>query len=97
MTEQDLQDQVVQLARSYGWLVYHVRGNTRNQVQGNAGFPDCILVRGSRMLAVELKAADGKVGPLQERWLLALSKVDSVRCTIWRPADLPDIIHTLAG
>ena len=51
MKEKDLQQQVISIARMYGWKVQHTRavqmanGRWATPIQGEAGFPDLVLVK----------------------------------------------------
>ena len=56
MTEAQLQDAIVQMARVLGWLVYHTFDSRRSA----AGFPDLVMVRNGRLIFAELKSATGK-------------------------------------
>lgn len=93
MSESDLQDSIVELARINGWLVHHCRpgmnrrGQWATQIQGSPGWPDLLLVRGTRILAIELKSARGRVEPEQTEWLDALEEAGVVTF-VWRPQDL---------
>ena len=89
MTEDELQRCVIDCAKLFGWLVHHTRParsakGWRTPVQGDAGFPDLVLVRAGRVLFVELKSARGSVRPNQVRWRDALP---DERYRLWRPAD----------
>ena len=86
MTENDLLTSVLHLARVTGWRVAHFRsvktqrpdGSTRwlTPVQGDGvGFPDLILLRGSRGIAWELKSEKGKIRPEQADWMEAFAAV----------------------
>lgn len=92
MSEAELQENVLELAKALGWRTAHFRPaktakGWRTAVQGDgAGFPDLILLRGSWGLAVELKAEKGRLSPAQVDWLDAFFAVGFVRC-IWRPSD----------
>lgn len=52
LTEKQWQEQVVQLAKLCGWLVYH----TWNSMHSAAGFPDLVLVRDTRIVFAEVKS-----------------------------------------
>jgi hypothetical protein len=87
------QRQVLQLARLLRWRSAHFRPgmNTRGEwltaVAGDGvGFPDLILVRGDRVLAVELKSELGKTSPEQDAWLAAFAQAGIESC-VWRPSD----------
>lgn len=82
MTENDLQAAVEQLARLRGWLVYHTRRSTGSA----AGFPDLILLRETRCLAVELKRDGKNPTATQTMWLTAFDAA-GVATAVWRPVD----------
>lgn len=82
MTEAELLANVRQLARLRGWLTYHTQRSQRSE----PGFPDLMLVRRSRAVAVELKSQRGKCSPAQERWLEGLRGA-GLEVYVWRPAD----------
>lgn len=92
MTERELLDSVVELARYRRWLVHHCRpalskaGRYTTPIQGGKGFPDLILVRGRRVVVAELKSQKGKVAPEQTAWLGAFDKAGCDVYT-WRPSD----------
>ena len=95
LRERELQNAVISLARMRGWRVAHFlphgtgknRGTWRTPVQADgAGYPDLTLVRGDRLLFVELKQ-DGKYpNPKQRAWLDALEATPA-EVYVWRPAD----------
>lgn len=93
MSEADLLEAVLGLARAQGWRSCHIRPaltrkGPRTAVQGDGkGFPDLILVRGTRMLAIELKATRGWPPPEQTAWLTALNGVPGITAQIWQPHD----------
>ncbi len=91
--EADFQSQVLQLAGLLRWRRAHFRpglnrrGEWQTAVQGDgAGFPDLILVRGDRLLAVELKSELGKTTPEQATWLEAFAQA-GIEAYVWRPSD----------
>jgi hypothetical protein len=81
VTEAEFQDQVIHLARLYGWRCAHFRPartekGWRTPVQADGkGFPDLVLVRGPELIAAELKADKGRVSPEQQAWLDAFTAV----------------------
>jgi hypothetical protein len=92
MTEQELQDAVIDLAKLLGWHVMHQRpGRTasgwRTTIQGHVGFPDLVLLRPPRLIFAELKTARGRVDFGQATWLNGLDAVPHVEQFVWRPAD----------
>lgn len=100
-TEKDFTAQVIQLARTLGWKVLHMRpamsrnGRWATHVQGDGvGFPDLLMVRGRRRLSAELKVGNKRLEPAQEEWLGALSAAD-IPAYVWRPADFDHIAEIL--
>lgn len=91
MTEKDLQKSITQAAKTFGWRVYH----TYNSRRSEPGFPDLVMVRGSRVIFAELKTAKGRISDAQTEWLTALSRTHS-EVYLWRPADLEDAFRVLA-
>lgn len=69
--EKQFMQAIVDLARRYGWLVYHT------WFSGNSapGFPDLICLRANRVLAIECKKGRAKVTPAQQEWLEAFDRV----------------------
>jgi len=91
MTERELAGAVRDLAKLFGWLRYH----SWTSVHSPAGFPDEILVRGSRLVVAELKSASGRLTQAQELWLGAFRAVPSAEVFVWRPADVEEIARIL--
>ena len=85
MSERALQDAVIECAGYLGWAHYHTHDSRRSV----AGFPDLILVRGERLIAVELKSAKGVATKSQLEWLSALDAA-GVECFVWRPSEWCD-------
>jgi hypothetical protein len=102
-TEAAFMAQVTDYARRRGWEWMHIspglneRGRYRTPVSGSlgSGWPDLIMVRGSELLAVELKTDKGPVTALQHRVLTTLEGA-LVECHIWRPKDWDRILERLA-
>jgi hypothetical protein len=100
MTEADLQDVIVTLARLRGWLVAHFRparterGWRTPVAADGAGFPDLVLVHPERgrLVVAECKSDRGRVTADQMRWLAAFSAA-GVETHIWRPEDLTDPVE----
>jgi hypothetical protein len=82
MTEKQLQDAVLAMARHLGWRCYHTYDSRRS----DAGFPDLVLVRGRRLLVAELKRDGLGPGEHQQRWLTALADTPA-EVHVWRPAN----------
>lgn len=82
MTEAQLQDAVIELARMLGWLVYH----THDSRHSAAGFPDLVLVRRVRLIFAELKSATGVMSPDQKVWRDALLETTTNEVYVWEPS-----------
>ena len=101
MTEKQFQAQVVELAQTLGWLVYHTYDSRRSA----PGFPDLVMVRNDHLIFAELKSAKGKLTPEQGQWLDALQEVqasmggyegyDLLKVETWRPGDWDKIVEVL--
>lgn len=92
ISEAQWQEQVILMARTFGWKAAHFRPalNKRGKWQtavaaDGAGFPDLVLVHRftSDVIFVELKRDDGKTSPEQDAWLTWLGS----RGVVWRPRD----------
>ena len=89
--ERDFQAKVLELAEWNGWIHHHEYDSRR----GTAGFPDLVLVRGDRVLWVELKSDRGRVRPEQKLWIAALRAAgQDVR--VWRPSDWDEVESNLS-
>ena len=93
MTEKQLQSVVVDLARMRGFqLIYHTFRSERSA----AGFPDLILVKPRRLIALELKTETGRLTATQAGWLGVLATIQGVEARLVRPSDLQDTADLLA-
>ena len=96
-SEKQFQDAVVDFARINGWdRIFHApRGGTGGRVHANypesSGFPDLVMVRGHRLVMIELKARKGRLSEKQKGWLDALRVVPAVEVHVFRPDDWLDI------
>jgi hypothetical protein len=100
-SEAHWQQQVEQLAKTYGFRVYHAPDNRPSGKTGRvqrveAGFPDLVLVRGPELIFAELKTETGRVSAAQREWLQALEHVPGVDVYLWRPSDFDEIVARLA-
>lgn len=86
--EKELQSSLIELARSLGYRVYHTHDSRRSE----PGFPDLILVRDRRLVAIECKSATGKLSPEQIAWLRAFDGVSRVDAIVVRPGPSLDLI-----
>lgn len=91
LTEQQLQDAVLDLAKLLGWRRAHFRPaqtkhGWRTPVAGDGkGFPDLVLIR-DRVLFVELKAEKGTLTDDQLEWQAAIETAGA-DWRVWRPHD----------
>ena len=105
ITEAQWQHQVQTIATAHDWRWYHAPDNRpvtarsgRRYVQAiRGGFPDLVLVRGPRLLFVELKREGprGVVTDDQQQWLDDLARA-SAEVYVWRPSDLPEVTAVLS-
>ena len=92
-SEKEFQQELVDLARQQGWLVYHPYDSRRSE----AGYPDLTMVHLRHgVIWAELKTRDGKVTDAQSAWLTALQDAGQ-RAYLWRPVDWPSIVAVLLG
>lgn len=84
MSERQLQDQIIELAKRMGFIVYHTHDSRRSE----AGFPDLVLVHPKQLRIVwrELKSETGTTTPEQKVWISTLSLVGE-DVDVWRPRD----------
>lgn len=90
VSERHFQLAIVELATLCQWRCFHVHDARRSA----PGWPDLVLLRGTRFVAAELKTAKGRVRPEQRGWLDAL-EVAGVEVHVWRPSHWPEIKATL--
>ena len=90
LTEKEFQAQVVDLAKTLGYRVYHPWLSIRSE----RGWPDLALFKPGRFLLAELKTDKGKVSDRQTEMLADL-KAAGVEVHLWRPADFDAIVEVL--
>ena len=91
ISERTFQAQVIAAAEAQGWLCYHTHDSRRSV----PGFPDLIMVRGYRMIALELKVGRRKPTPEQLVWLAALRDVWQVDALWAKPDDWDSLMELL--
>jgi len=99
ISEKNFEQLVKEEARVNNWLYYHTYRSKRSV----PGFPDCVMVRGGRLIFAELKTESGKVTPAQQHWLDELSRCDvlqgskssAVEVYLWRPSEYEEICEVL--
>ena len=90
--ERELTDLVVSLCDEGGWLCHHDRPartdkGWRTSIQGDAGFPDVIALRGNRLLVAELKHGRNKPTDQQSLWLEAFRQIPGAEVYLFRTGD----------
>lgn len=80
MSERELQEHVVSMAKALGWLVNHAWDSRRSE----SGLPDLVMARRGTVLLAELKTERGTLSPAQWEWQHAAT------AELWRPSDLLD-------
>ena len=114
LTEAQFQTRIIDRARALGWWVHHDRparkgdGSWSTPIQGDAGFPDLVLVRMGRVIFAEIKTEKGRLRLEQREWLTELSGTpweDNIwdrslalveyEVYLWRPSDTPRIEEIL--
>jgi hypothetical protein len=87
MDEDELLENIRQLALTTGWAMYH----TRDSRGSDAGWPDLVLAHRAkrRVLFVELKTARGSLRAGQKIWLTVLTAC-GLETAVWRPAQWAD-------
>jgi len=90
MREKELMQQVLQLAHLRGWLCYH----THDSRHSAKGYPDLTLVRGKRLVFMELKTDAGKTTVEQDDWIDCL-RAAGQEVYLLRPSQWSDIERIL--
>ncbi len=97
-SEASFQAAVIAFARLHRWRAYHTADSRRSE----EGFPDLVLVRGSRLVFAELKVGSNTASAAQREWLAALGAVaevtdGAVECYLWYPSSWPEIERVLGA
>ena len=105
LLEGDFQTQVTDMAERLRWEWFHVfpaqvrddgtkkRWITASSGSMRKGWPDLVLVRGSRIIFAELKRQSGKTDEEQDRVLELLAGV--AEAYVWRPSNIDRIEELL--
>lgn len=91
--EREWQAQVVALAKTEGWAVYHTHDSRRSE----PGFPDLVMVRGVQLIILELKTEKGVVSDAQQEWIDKLNKAKRVAASVARPRHWDDVRRALTS
>ena len=96
MREKEWMQQVIDLAKLHGWMIYH----THNSMRSEPGFPDLILLHPLKpekgVLVRELKTVKGRLTKEQMRWL-AVFAASGANTDVWRPPDWEEVVETLSA
>ena len=92
VSEAAFQQLVTDLATVCGWYWWHDEDSRRNQ----AGLPDLLLLRGTRLIWRELKTQQGRLRPAQVAFGERLTAAGQ-DWRVWRPGDWADVVATLTG
>ena len=97
-TEAEFQRVVTEYAEQHGWDWMHVGRTGKYSPNGakgtlGKGWPDLLLIRGRRIIFLELKAQTGEVSTEQKRVLPILQK--AAETYVCRPSDLPFLLQEL--
>ncbi len=80
MSESDLANLVVNMARERGWHVFRLPANrTVRPVKDAVGYPDLTLARDGQVIWIELKAEGGVLSKAQLGWILDLPAMHVIR------------------
>lgn len=90
VSEAAWQTTVTDLAKVYGWMVFHQLDSRGTE----EGWPDLVLIRPPECLFVELKTDRGRVRPAQSLVLESLAAC-GLEVHIWRPAGWSEIAARL--
>lgn len=91
MTEREYMQIIIDAARGLGWLCYH----THDSRHSERGFPDLVLCRGDRLLAIEVKREGRDLTPAQQVWCDALERAGAAVYRPVRPSDYDAILEVL--
>jgi hypothetical protein len=99
-SEAAFQKRLIGVAEELEWEWLHIGRSISRPNQGVrgsllTGFPDLMLLRGSRLIFAELKAQKAP-GPTVTQQLRLAQLSEAAECYIWRPSDWNHIIHVLA-
>ena len=101
-TERECEDTIIAAAKILGWLCHAERPaqsgrGWRTPIRGDAGWPDLVLVRGWRILFVELKRKPNRVEPAQQTWLTTLTAAGAEARVVWVPEGLDEFLAELVA
>jgi hypothetical protein len=98
MTEKDLQNNIIQIARLLGYHVHaerpsiNRRGKWSTAIQGVPGYPDLTLAKQGKVLFIECKSEKGQPTDYQTSWALALPNYYLARPSAWLSGEIERIL-----
>jgi hypothetical protein len=101
MSEAEYQSRIVDTAFIRGWRLHHCRplrradGRHETPITGHKGFPDLILLRGPRLVVLEVKRDGADPTPEQCIWLDAWRAVPGAEVAVAWPCTWPQIERML--
>jgi hypothetical protein len=98
--ESEVQSEVQKTLTMFGWWWYHAPDNKPSAKTGRVqritpGFPDIFAVRGTRILAVEIKRETGHTTDEQDEVLARLQLTGKVEVWVVRPSNLDEFRHAV--
>lgn len=91
VTEKELQEQLVHVARLLGWEVFHTFDSRRTEW----GEPDLRLLRPPRVMLWELKTERGQLTPAQQRIGEKLLQCPGIEYRVVRPSTVDEALEAL--
>lgn len=103
ITEQAFLHRIIDLAKLRRYRIVHfrpamtARGAWVTRMDGDAGFPDLVLLRPPRLIFAEVKRSlkGRQTTPEQAIWLAQLGAVPGVESYLWTPEGWDDIVKLL--
>ena len=93
VTERQLQDTIIRMAKLLGWSVYHTYDSRRSE----RGYPDLTLCHADHGLVfMELKREKGRVSKWQTFWISQLTRAGQ-RAYVVRPSQVDAVERLLRG
>lgn len=99
-TEAVFQGRVTKLAEEHGWEWMHVGRTGKYGAVGckgtlGTGWPDLVLLKGSRLLFAELKSQKAPYLRPSQQLTLGMLAQTGAETYVWRPSDWPQILREL--
>lgn len=99
-SETEFQRWIIDTAKRCGWRYSHTYRALMQDGQWrttcSTGWPDLVLVRGPRIVFMEVKAKTGRIDPAQDAWLDTLAEIPCAEVWVVDPTMSADVLRTLA-